>query len=65
MKLWMIIWLIRWGGGAFRSAWYVVEEVEEEEEEEEEELPLVRREWQSKAWSDTSSLAALTRMVRV
>lgn len=39
--------------------------VEEDNEEEEEELPLVRREWRSKARSEALSLAAPARMVKI
>jgi hypothetical protein len=38
------------GGSVVKTTRYVVEEVEEEV------LPLVQREWCSKAWIDTSSL---------
>jgi hypothetical protein len=52
------------GGSVVKTTRYVVEEVEEDEEEEEV-LPLVQREWCSKAWIDTSSLVAPTRMVDI
>lgn len=43
-----------------RTARYVVEEGDDEEEEEV--LPLVRREWRSKAYNNASNLTAIEMM---
>lgn len=52
------------GGGVARVAQYIVEEVVEDEEEEQE-LRLDCHERRSKAWNDTSSLAAPVRIMDI
>jgi hypothetical protein len=53
------------GGGMARFPRYIMEAEEDEDEEEEEELLLVHHEQRLKARSDTSSLTAPAKMVRV